>query len=166
MISPNPVRSETYTRTEVGAPGRAATSPLKPLLRPVRALGPDETCLDAAQLMRTENIGSVVIARDGEPLGLVTDRDLVMRVLADSQDPAAVRLSEIMSPHPIFISSTRSLDEAIAIMRDLGVRRLPVVDEGGHLEGIVSLDDILMCIARQVGRLGECVQRELELGRF
>jgi CBS-domain-containing membrane protein len=51
-------------------------------------------------------------------------------------------------------------------MRDLGVRRLPVVDERSHLAGIVSLDDILMCIARQVGNLGECVQRELELGRF
>jgi hypothetical protein len=66
---------------------------------------PNATCLDAAQLMRSENIGSVVIARDGEPLGLVTDRDLAMRVLADAQDPAAVRLNEIMSPHPIFISS-------------------------------------------------------------
>jgi predicted transcriptional regulator len=71
-----------------------------------------------------------------------------------------------MSPNPVFISVRRNLDEAIATMRDLGVRRLPVVDENGHLEGIVSLDDILMRIARQVGQLGECVQRELELGRF
>jgi CBS domain-containing protein/mannose-6-phosphate isomerase-like protein (cupin superfamily) len=141
-------------------------SSLKNVLRPVQTLGPDDSCLDAAQLMRSENIGSVVIARDGEPLGLVTDRDLAMRVLADAQDPVVVRLSEIMSPHPVFISVKRSLDEAIITMRELGVRRLPVVDERGHLAGIVSLDDMLMRIGRQVGQLSECVQRELELGRF
>lgn len=148
------------------APVAVDGSTLRALLRPVRALGPDDSCLDAAQLMRSENIGSVVVAHDGEPVGLVTDRDLAMRVLADAQDPKELRLGEIMSPHPIFISVRRGLDDAIAIMRDLGVRRLPVVGENGQLEGIVSLDDILIRIARQVGQLGECVQRELELGKF
>jgi CBS domain-containing protein len=143
-----------------------AESSLKPLVRPVQTLSPGDSCLEAARLMRSENIGSVVVARAGEPVGLVTDRDLAMRVLADAQDPAALRLEEIMSVDPIYISERRSLDEAVATMRDLGVRRLPVVDEKGHLQGIVSLDDILTHIARQIGHLGEAVQRELELGRF
>jgi len=111
---------------------------IQPLVKPVP---PDESCLEAARLMRSENIGSIVVAREGVPVGLVTDRDLAMRVLADAQDPAALRVEDVMSPHPIFISERRSLDEAIVLMRDLGVRRLPVVNERRHLTGIVSLDD-------------------------
>jgi CBS domain-containing protein len=167
MTHSDVIRSDAASNTAGGqAAIRTDGSSLRALLRPVRTLGPEDSCLEAAQLMRSANIGSIVIARDNEPVGLVTDRDLAMRVLADAQDPAALRLSEIMSPQPIFISVRRSLDEAIATMRDVGIRRLPVVDENGELAGIVSLDDILICIARQVGQLGECVQRELELGRF
>lgn len=144
--------------------GRASS--LKSLIKPVQTLPPDATCVDAARLMQSENIGSVAVARDGELLGLVTDRDLALRVIAEAQEPSVLRLDEVMSPHPIFISSRRGLDDAIATMRDLGVRRLPVVGDTGHLEGIVSLDDILTHIAGQIGQLGKAVQRELELGRF
>jgi len=143
-----------------------AQSSIKPLIKPVQTLAPDDSCLEAAQLMRSENIGSIVVARAGEPIGVVTDRDLAMRVVADAQDPAAVRLEDIMSVDPIYISERRSLDEAVVTMRDLGVRRLPVVNERGHLQGIISLDDMLIHIARQLGNLGQAVQRELELGRF
>jgi CBS domain-containing protein len=146
--------------------GPSLESSLKPLVRPVQTLAPADSCLEAARLMRSENIGSVVVTRAGEPLGVVTDRDLAMRVLADAQDPAALRLEEIMSVDPIYISERRSLDEAVATMRDLGVRRLPVVNDKGRLQGIVSLDDILIHVARQIGHLGQAVERELELGRF
>lgn len=152
--------SDTTQATE------STESSLKSLVKPVQTLPPNATCFDAARLMRRENIGSVVVARNGELLGLVTDRDLAMRVIADAQEPSVLRLDEVMSPHPISISTRRGLDDAIATMRDLGVRRLPVVGDTGHLQGIVSLDDILTHIAGQIGQLGKAVQRELELGRF
>lgn len=129
--------------------------------RPVKTLPPLASCVDAARLMRDANIGSVVVADDREPLGVITDRDLTLRVLAEGRDPTAVRIRDVMSPYPVFLSIRRSLDEAIVTMRDLGVRRLPVVDEHGHLEGIVAMDDILAVIARQLGQLGEAVQREI-----
>jgi CBS domain-containing protein len=129
--------------------------------RPVMTLPASASCVAAARLMRDENIGSVVVADTREPLGVVTDRDLAIRVLAEARNPEDVRLEEVMSPYPVFLSIRRSLDDAITTMRDLGVRRLPVVDEHGHLEGIVSMDDILALIARQLGRLGEAVQREI-----
>lgn len=143
--------------------GSAQTS-LAPLIKPVETLAPSASCLEAAKLMRSRNIGSVVVASDGEPLGVVTDRDLTIRVLAEGRDAGTLRLEQVMSPQPIFLSVRRSLDEAIAVMRDLGVRRLPVINERGHLVGIVSMDDILARIARQLGQLGEAVQRELEHG--
>ena len=129
--------------------------------KPVQTLPPGASCVAAATLMRDANIGSVVVASDGEPLGVVTDRDLAIRVLAEARNPAAVPLQEVMSPYPIFLSVQRSLDDAITTMRDLGVRRLPVVDEHGHLAGIICMDDILATIARQVGHLGEAVRREI-----
>jgi CBS domain-containing protein len=129
--------------------------------RPVKTLPASASCLDAARLMRDANIGSVVVADDKEPLGVITDRDLTLRVLAEARNPASLPIREVMSPYPVFLSIRRSLDDAIVTMRDLGVRRLPVVDEHGHLEGIVSMDDILAIIARQLGQLGEAVQREI-----
>jgi CBS domain-containing protein len=129
--------------------------------RPVKTLPASASCVAAARLMRDENIGSVVVADAREPLGVVTDRDLAIRVLAEARNPEDVRLEEVMSPYPVFLSIRRSLDDAITTMRDLGVRRLPVVDDHGHLEGIVSMDDILALIGRQLGRLGEAVQREI-----
>jgi CBS domain-containing protein len=130
--------------------------------RNVETLPPSATCVDAARVMRSRNVGSVIVANDKEPLGVLTDRDLAVRVVAESRDPAKVRLEQVMSPYLIFLSVRRSLDDAIATMRDLGVRRLPVVNENGHLAGIVSMDDILARIARQVGQLGEAVQREIQ----
>jgi CBS domain-containing protein len=115
--------------------------------------------------MRSSNIGSIIVARDGAPLGVLTDRDLAIRVIAEARNPADVRVDEVMSPYPIYLSSRRTLDEAIQTMRDLGVRRLPVVDAAGRLEGIVSMDDILAQLARQIGQLGEAVQREISSSR-
>lgn len=138
--------------------------PIEKLIhRPARALPATASCVEGAELMREENIGTVVVARNGEPLGIVTDRDLAVRVVAEHRNPAAVSLGDIMSPYPVFLSSKRSLDDAIATMRDLGVRRLLVVDDHGQLEGVLSLDDILMVFARQLGELGETIQRELLL---
>lgn len=139
--------------------------PIEKLIRrPARTLPATANCVEGAELMREENIGTVVIAQNGEPLGIVTDRDLAVRVVAEHRDAAAVPLGDIMSPYPIFLSSKRSLDDAIVTMRDLGVRRLLVVDDHGKLEGVLSFDDILMVFARQLGELGEMIQRELLLG--
>lgn len=146
--------------------GNAPSSALKSLIHAVKTLGPEASCADAARLMRDQNIGSIVVAREGEPLGIITDRDLALRVVADAQDANRVRLEEVMSPHPIFVSDRRSVEDVLKTMRDLGVRRLPIVDDRSRLEGIVTMDDILTHLARQIGQLGEAIERELELGRF
>jgi len=146
--------------------GKIPLKSLKPLIHAVETLGPHASCAEAARRMRDENIGSIVVARQGEPLGIVTDRDLALRVVADAQDANSLHVEDVMSPDPIFVSDRRSLDDVLKTMRDLGVRRLPVVDHSGLLEGIVTMDDILTHLARQIGQLGEAIERELELGRF
>jgi CBS domain-containing protein len=113
--------------------------------------------------MRDENIGAVVVAREAEPLGIVTDRDLAVRIVAEGRIPDDVTLESIMTTHPAFLARHRTLDDVLATMRQLGVRRLPVVDASGNLDGILSLDDVLVLLARQVGELAEAVRAELAI---
>lgn len=128
--------------------------------RPVQVLGPGDTCRTAAELMRDERIGAVVVAEGDRPLGIVTDRDLSVRVLAEGKDPDKLCLSEIMSGDPIFLAAPRTVDQLISAMRDNTVRRVPVVDDGGGLRGLVSMDDLLVLLADQLGNLCEIIRRE------
>jgi CBS domain-containing protein len=130
--------------------------------RPVQSLPPDASCADAARLMRDANVGSVVVTRDGRPLGIITDRDLAVRVIADGVDAERLPIGEIMSGEPIFLSSERDIAQVVAIMRDLGVRRIPIVDAEGMLSGVVSLDDLVLLLADQLTGLAQCIRHEVE----
>jgi len=130
--------------------------------RPVQSLPPEASCADAARLMRDANVGSVVVTRDGRPLGIVTDRDLAVRVIADGVDAGRLPIGEIMSGEPIFLSSERDIAQVVAIMRDLGVRRIPIVDAEGMLSGVVSLDDLVLLLADQLTSLAQCIRHEVE----
>lgn len=138
--------------------------PIESLLRrPVATLPPDARCSEAAKLMRDENIGAVVVAdADGRPLGLVTDRDLVVRVIAGGEDAETLRLRDVMSAEPIYRHRGRSIDQVIATMRDLAIRRIPIVDDDGRLRGVVTMDDLLILLADQLGALAETVRQEIK----
>lgn len=133
------------------------------LRRPVCTLPPDAPCREAAQLLRDEGVGCVVVSEDARPLGIVTDRDLVVRVMAAGLDPGKVLLREVMSGEPVFLARERSVEQVFATMREQRVRRIPVVDAEGQLEGVLALDDLLLLLADQLGDLAEAVRVELEL---
>jgi CBS domain-containing protein len=133
------------------------------LRRPVCTLPPEATCQEAAQVMRDEGVGSVVVAEEARPLGIVTDRDLVLRVMAAGREAGKTRLREVMSAQPVFLAKERGFDQLLATMRQQGVRRVPVVDEAGRLEGVVSLDDLLPLLADQLGELAEAIRGELAM---
>jgi len=137
--------------------------PIERLLRrPVKTLPPDATCQEAAALMRDENVGAIVVAEERRPLGVVTDRDLVVRVIAPGRDATHVLVREVMTGEPIFVSGERSLEQAIAAMRDLAIRRVPIVDAQGKLRGLVSMDDLLVLLAEQFGDLAHTIRKEIE----
>lgn len=127
--------------------------------RSPETLPPSATCAAAARLMREANVGTVVVADGAKPLGLVTDRDLAVRVVAEGRDPEAVRLEEVMSGEPIFLSERRSLTSVISVMRDLAIRRVMVVDDAGDLIGVIALDDLVMRTADQLGGLAEAIRK-------
>jgi CBS domain-containing protein len=115
----------------------------------VETLQPDATAAEAARLMRDQGIGSVVVQTAGGP-GIVTDRDLVVRVLAKRHDPKQLRLAEIVSAPAATLSADASFAEAAALMRARAVRRLPVVGAGGELVGIVTCDDLMELLGREL----------------
>jgi CBS domain-containing protein len=130
------------------------------LSRPVSTLSSKATCAEAARRMRRQNIGSIVIEEDGAPIGILTDRDLTVRLVAEELDPSQVTVARVMSPFPVFLTPQRDLRSALDVMVEMGVRRLPAVNAKGRVIGIVSLDDILIELAGQLGKVRELLQVE------
>ncbi|PWF46011.1 CBS domain-containing protein [Massilia glaciei] len=117
----------------------------------------DETVQGAALLMRKHHVGDVVVVDqpDGEliPVGIVTDRDIVVSVIALGLDPASLLVDDIMSDDLLTTSENDDVYETIERMRFRGIRRVPVVNTGGGLTGIVSVDDLLEFLAEEMGEL-------------
>lgn len=99
------------------------------------------TAMEGARLMREKNIGDVIVTCNGEVCGIITDRDIVVRGIAEGKNPAQIKLSELCSHEMATVSPMDSVDTAIQIMREKAVRRLPVI-EGRKAVGIVSLGDL------------------------
>jgi CBS domain-containing protein len=92
---------------------------------------------------------------------VVTDRDIAVRVIAERRDPERVRLAEVMSPRPVFLAQTAEIRWALQLMSDLAVRRIPVVDERHELVGLVSLDDVILAVAGELGAVAETIRKEM-----
>ncbi len=117
--------------------------PVKEIMtREVCVGGKDESLLNASRRMLEYGVGSIVVVEDGKPVGIVTERDILEKVVSRNRVPSEVSLGDIMSYPVITIKPTYSLREAAKIMLKRGIRRLPVVD-GDKLLGIVTDTDIL-----------------------
>ena len=121
---------------------------------------------EAATLMRRHHVGDlVVIAKDGEknrPVGIITDRDIVVEVVAQKVDPDSLTVKDIMSADPVSVSEATSLLDTLALMKQSGVRRILVVADDGSLQGLLSADDVIELIAEQVNDLTRLVDREVK----
>lgn len=122
----------------------------------VAVVEPDTTALQTAQLMRKHHVGALVVV-DGEgmarPIGIVTDRDLVLAVMAEGLDPAVFTASDIMSSDLVVARADLELQDGVALMYERKVRRLVVVDDAGRLRGIMTLEDVLEALSGELGAL-------------
>jgi CBS domain-containing protein len=115
--------------------------------------------------MRDLHVGTLVVVDDQDgrriPVGLVTDRDLVVRVLSDgARDIDALILADVMTSEPVTAREEDNLRDVIKKMRSFGIRRLPVVNDRGGLEGILSFDDLIDFVAEELSDLSFLVARE------
>lgn len=122
------------------------------------------TVVEAARLMREYHVGDLVVVDESEgrrvPVGIVTDRDIVVGVLALGLDPAVLTVGDIMGSHLVTAAEDDDVYETLQIMRTRGVRRVPVVNTAGALVGIVALDDILEIFAEELDAAVKVVARE------
>ena len=107
-----------------------------------QCVAPEETLVDAASLMRQLDVGAVPVCEDGEVVGMLTDRDIVVRAVAPALIPAAIKVREIMSPGSVSVFEDQEVDEAVHLFEQHQIRRAPVLNREGRLVGIVSLGDI------------------------
>ena len=98
--------------------------------------------VDAARLMEAENVGSVPVVEDGRLVGMITDRDIATRVVGGGKDPQSTTVREIASRDLVTVDPQQDLDEALRLMAQHQVRRLPVVEEDGRLVGILAQADV------------------------
>lgn len=123
-----------------------------------------ESLRTAAELMRSRNVGCVVVCEESPasgriPIGLLTDRDIVMALLQHPERLERLFIGEAMSRDPLLLRESDEVDEAIERMRQRAVRRAPVVDAQGALAGIVSLDDLLELIAEELDAIARLIRR-------
>ncbi len=132
--------------------------------REVITVQPDATVLHAAMLMRQYHVGDVVVIQSRKnkmiPIGIVTDRDIVVELVATELDCKVITVGDIVISKLITVKESAGMFEAMQLMADKGIRRLPVVDDDGELVGIITLDDLLLLLSRELSALTKLVTRE------
>lgn len=119
--------------------------------RKLYSVDANRSVLEAARYMMEHNIGAVPVMRDGDLAGILSERDIMNRVVAIGRTPGTTAVSEVMTANPRAVAADESIDECLFIMREFGFRHLPIVD-GKDLKGIVSLRDVLMHHATELER--------------
>lgn len=132
--------------------------------REVIVIQRDETVFEAAKLMRQYHVGAVIVIDKPNgraiPAGIVTDRDLVVEVLATGLDETVITVGDIMVQELFTINESTATYDAIEFMRKKTIRRLPVVDDAGELTGILTLDDVLEILSEEMLDLAKLVRYE------
>jgi CBS domain-containing protein len=131
----------------------------------VTALESDDLT-DAAELMRENHIGYLIVVEPGapgagaKPIGVLTDRDIVVSVVSRQTDPRELRVGDVMSRTLVVVEAGLPVTSALTKMRKHGIRRLPVIGSDGHLVGVLSLDDILVAFAAELQDVVGAIQTE------
>ena len=124
----------------------------------------ETTIQEAARLMRENHVGDLLVLDhtkgNRKPVGIVTDRDIVVAIVALGLDPSVLTAGDIMGPELETAPDDQGVFETISQMRRAGVRRIPVVNKQGYLVGIMSVDDLIQLLAEEMGELAKLISRE------
>jgi CBS domain-containing protein len=130
-------------------------------VREVDTVNPEESVAVAAQRMHQRAVGTLVVVNNtSQVVGVVTDRDLVSRVLAKGRSPTETPMRDVMTIAPKTVSEETPIESALLTMRTGRFRRIPVVDSANKLLGLVTLDDVLMLLAEEFTQIGRLLNRE------
>jgi CBS domain-containing protein len=132
--------------------------------REVIVIAKSESVRDAVNLMRQHHVGTVVVVEatvdKPKPVGILTDRDIVLEILAEDVDLDSVNVGDVMSYELVTVDENVKLLDAVRLMKEKGVRRLPVINNKGGLEGILSVDDVIDLLAEELSNISRLISRE------
>ncbi|MGE0826638.1 MAG: CBS domain-containing protein [Candidatus Binatia bacterium] len=136
--------------------------------RSVTTVAPQQTVFEACQLLKENNVGCLVVTAGNTLRGIVTDRDITLRVAGEGRDPSTTTVQEIMTPDPAHINVNKTVRDLTSLMHYHQVRRVPIVDETSRVIGVVTLDDLIMLLGEEwadleQGVLGAWQQAEADL---
>jgi CBS domain-containing protein len=126
----------------------------------VVSVKPDATVQFVAGLMKEKNIGCVVVTENHRPVGIVTDRDIALRSTSLCDQPEMALIESIMTRDPTIIRKDTGIFDAIQEMKTTGVRRMPIVDSGGRLVGLLTVDDLIRLLAREMADIARIIGKE------
>jgi len=132
--------------------------------KPVIRIAPDANITEACQLMEQNNVGCLIAERQGRLCGIVTDRDIALRVAGARRDPEKTMVKDIMTPDPIRISVEKDLRQLTAMMHAYHVRRVPIVNGFDTTVGIVTLDDLIAQLGDEMAEIGKAISEEFPRG--
>lgn len=125
---------------------------------PLSTIDESQTLVEAAKRMRDGRVGSLVVVRSGRPIGIVTDRDIVVRAVAEGHDPSNTRIGDYVTYDPVTVFVHEGIETASQRMRRHGVRRLPIVDVDGIAVGMVTADDLLVLLGGEMAAVCEGIE--------
>lgn len=141
-----------------------STKPLKEILnRNVITIAPKAAISEAAYLMMREEIGSLVVVDDHRlPIGIITDRDLVISVIAEGKNPDDVIIEDVMAKDLVYVEEDTDLMDILSTLSEYSIRRMPVTKDG-VLTGIISVDDLIVVIATELVDLATALSGKSKL---
>ncbi len=132
--------------------------------KPLVKVAPETNIVEVCLLMEQNNVGSVVAENNGKLCGILTDRDIALRVAGAAKDPQLTLVKDIMTADPIRISADKDLPELTALMHAYHVRRVPIVNGYDTTLGIVTLDDVIAQLGEEMAEVGKAISEEFPRG--
>ncbi len=134
---------------------------MKYIREDVVSVSPDTSVVDVAKIMDRKNVGSVVVVgEDGRPTGIITDRDMIVRIVARDKRPEEMKARDIMTQDPTAFTEGMPVTDAMERMMKEGIRRMPIVDRNGKLTGIVTQDDIIRLLGEEISYIARNIEKQ------
>jgi len=130
------------------------------MIKDIVTIGIDNTVLDACNMFDSNKIGCLLVMKDGAMVGIITERDIISRVIVNQKNPNQIKIRDVMSRNIITIRSTDNVKEAIEVMNNNKIKKLPVVSYGDTLEGIITITDIVKIMPNSFKILEDCKSKE------
>lgn len=123
-------------------------------------ISPERSIAEACWIMKEKNVGCLIAEHQGKLCGMITDRDIALKVTGEEKDPLTTMVQEIMTSDPVRISVDKDLPDLVALMHSRHVRRVPIVDGAELTLGIVTLDDLIALFGYEMSEIGKAISEE------